>query len=87
MLGIYDKLILINVLAVEGKGWIRLKNSIQPLLAYLITCIITILSPASDGYNTIGWKLFIGQFFAIPVAIIVGLITFNVNKKRSYKKE
>ncbi|MBK5453770.1 DUF4017 family protein [Bacillus sp. TH23] len=39
----------------------------------------------SDGYNTIGWKFFVGQAYAIPIFIIAAIITFYINKKRSYE--
>ena len=64
-----------------------MKNIIPPLLVYLIACVITILIPASEGYNTVGWKLFVGQIYAIPVLIVVALVTFYVNKKLSRKQE
>ena len=58
-----------------------MKNFITPFLAYLVICIIVLILPASDGYTTLGWKLLIGQIYAIPVLIIVGLVTFFVNKR------
>ncbi|MDR7236554.1 DUF4017 family protein [Neobacillus drentensis] len=61
-----------------------MKNIIPSLIAYLIVCIIAVLIPASEGYNTIGWKLFVGQIYAIPALIVVALITFYVNKKHSH---
>jgi len=60
-------------------------KTIIPLLAYLIVCIIAVLLPASDGYNEIGWKLLIGQVYAIPVLIIAILITLFLNKRNSHK--
>lgn len=62
-----------------------MKKMIMPLSIYLAICIITILIPASEGYNTIGWKLLVGQIYAIPVLIMVTLITLFVNKKRLKK--
>ncbi|MCZ6945020.1 DUF4017 domain-containing protein, partial [Bacillus mycoides] len=41
-----------------------MKNILPALLAYIIVCIIAIIIPASDGYNTIGWKFFVGQAYA-----------------------
>jgi len=55
------------------------------LLAYLIVCIIAILAPASDGYDTVSWKLLVGQIYAIPVLIVVAFVTFYMNKKRANK--
>jgi hypothetical protein len=54
---------------------------IPALLAYLIVCLLAVLAPATEGYFTLGWKLFIGQIFAIPVLIVVALISFFINKK------
>ncbi|MGN7403216.1 DUF4017 family protein [Cytobacillus praedii] len=64
-----------------------MRNIIPPLLAYLIVCVIAVLIPASEGYNTVGWKLFVGQIYAIPVLIVVALVTFYVNKKLPHKKK
>ena len=52
-----------------------------PLLVYLIVCIISVFLPASDGYNTIGWKLLIGQVYAIPTLIVFILIFSRKSKK------
>ena len=60
-------------------------KTIIPLLAYLIVCIFAVLLPASDGYNAIGWKLLIGQIYAIPVLIVAILITLFFNKRHSHK--
>ncbi|WP_028390728.1 DUF4017 family protein [Bacillus cihuensis] len=62
-----------------------MKYIIPAFLAYLIICIIAVLSPASEGYNTVGWKLFVGQLYAIPVVIVVALVTVFVSKKRLNK--
>ncbi|MGE8080870.1 DUF4017 family protein [Peribacillus loiseleuriae] len=63
-----------------------MKYIVPPLLAYLLVCIIAVLSPASEGYNAVDWKLFVGQLYAIPVLIVVALITLYLNKKRFKKK-
>ncbi|KFN03280.1 DUF4017 domain-containing protein [Bacillus clarus] len=62
-----------------------MKNIIPPLLVYIIVCIIAVVIPASDGYNTIGWKLFVGQVYAIPILIVAAFLTFYINKKSHYK--
>ncbi|MFK4425067.1 DUF4017 family protein [Bacillus mycoides] len=62
-----------------------MKNILPALLAYIIVCIIAIIIPASDGYNNVGWKLFVGQAYAIPIFIITAIVTFYINKKRSYE--
>ncbi|OUZ39118.1 DUF4017 family protein [Solibacillus sp. FSL K6-1781] len=61
-----------------------MKKIIVPLLVYLIVCIIAVMLPASDGYNTIGWKLLIGQIYAIPVLIIAFLISFFLHRRLSH---
>lgn len=58
---------------------------IPPLLSYFIVCLIAVFSPASEGYNSVGWKLFVGQIYAIPVFIIVAVITYYVKKKNNPK--
>lgn len=58
---------------------------IIPLLVYSIVCIIAIMLPASDGYNTIGWKLLIGQIYAIPVLIVAILVSLFLNKRLSHR--
>ncbi len=46
---------------------------VWPAIIYVLVCIIAILIPASEGYQSIVWKLFVGQAYAIP-ALIVSLI-------------
>lgn len=62
-----------------------MKKIIFPLSIYFLVCLIAVLIPASDGYNTIGWKLFVGQVYAIPILIITSLTVFFLNKKNSKK--
>lgn len=62
------------------------KHIMYPLLAYVIVCVIAILIPASEGYNVISWKLFVGQIYAIPVLIITALISYILYKKSSSNK-
>ncbi|MGE7871051.1 DUF4017 family protein [Bacillus paramycoides] len=62
-----------------------MKNILPALLLYIIVCIIAVIIPASDGYNSVGWKLFIVQAYAIPIFIIAAIVTFYINKKRSYE--
>ncbi|RXJ04531.1 DUF4017 domain-containing protein [Anaerobacillus alkaliphilus] len=50
-----------------------------PVIIYVLVCIIAIVIPASEGYQFIGWKLFVGQAYAIP-AFIVSLIIFRIFK-------
>lgn len=58
---------------------------IIPLLVYSIVCIVAVMLPASDGYNTIGWKLLVGQIYAIPVLIIAILFSLFLNKRFSHR--
>ncbi|MDA1675571.1 DUF4017 family protein [Bacillus cereus group sp. TH152-1LC] len=56
------------------------------LFLYFFVLGIGLLIPASDGYNTIVWKLVIGQTLAFPV-FLISLFTFKViNHKKSQKK-
>lgn len=64
-----------------------MKNYILfPLLAYVIVCIIAVLIPASEGYNVVSWKLFVGQIYAIPVLLITALISYFFYKRNSKGK-
>lgn len=58
-----------------------MKRFLLPIIAYLIVCMIAVLIPASEGYDMIGWKLFVGQIYAIPVFIIVATVMFFVKRK------
>ncbi|MEK5080770.1 DUF4017 family protein [Solibacillus sp. FSL W7-1436] len=60
-------------------------KKIIPISVYLIVCLIAVILPASDGYNTIGWKLLIGQVYAIPALFIAILISVFLNKKLTHR--
>lgn len=60
-----------------------MKIMILPLLSYIIVCLIVVLFPASEGYDTFGWKLLIGQIYAIPALIIFTLISIFWKRKKS----
>ncbi|EEL34117.1 DUF4017 family protein [Bacillus toyonensis] len=62
-----------------------MKNIIPALFVYFIVCVIVIIVPASEGYNSISWKLFVGQAYAIPIFLITAVITFYINRKKSYE--
>ena len=47
---------------------------ILALLVYFIVCIVSLFLPVAEGYDTFGWKLLIGQIYAIPSSIIFILI-------------
>ncbi len=67
------------------KGGKRIvKKIIPPLFVYLAVCLLTVFLPASDGYNTIGWKLFVGQLYAIPALLMAILIMFFVFRRPSH---
>lgn len=62
-----------------------MKKIVLPLLVYLIVCIIVVFIPASEGYNSSWtWKLLIGQILAIPISLIVLMVTIYVSKKPSH---
>ncbi|HDR7795627.1 TPA: DUF4017 family protein [Bacillus luti] len=63
-----------------------MKNITPALCIYLIVCVIAIIIPASEGYNTVSWKLFIGQLYAIPIFLVTAIITFYINKKKTTNK-
>ncbi|WP_223702501.1 DUF4017 family protein [Sutcliffiella deserti] len=60
-----------------------MRKVVPPLVAYLIVCLVVLIIPASEGYNSVGWKLFVGQLYAVPILIIVAVITFFVSRKSS----
>ena len=60
-----------------------MKKIIEPVLIYLLVCLITLLLPASEGYDTIGWKLLVGQIYAIPAFIVAIVILFIKNRRIS----
>ncbi|MCU5734128.1 DUF4017 family protein, partial [Bacillus pacificus] len=53
-----------------------MKNILPALVLYIIVCVIAMIAPASQGYNHVGWKLFVGQAYAIPIFLITAIITF-----------
>lgn len=69
------------------KGGEHMKNLLPALVLYIIVCIIAMIAPASEGYNHVGWKLFVGQAYAIPIFIIAAIITFYIKKKKSTNKQ
>lgn len=64
------------------------KSTLLPILIYLIVSVAVIFLPASEGYNTIGWKIFVGQAYALPILLISFLVTyfFSKNSKISSNK-
>ena len=62
-------------------------KNILPALVLYIVCVIAMIAPASQSYNHPGWKLFVGQAYAIPIFLITAIITFYINKKKSTNKQ
>ena len=58
---------------------------ILPILVYLIVCVVVVLFPTSADYDTFGWKLFVGQIYAIPSLLISALVSFFLSKRLSSK--
>lgn len=58
------------------------KYILFPIIAYVLVCIIAVLLPASEGYNAVGWKLFVGQIYAIPVLLLASLLAYVLYRKR-----
>ncbi len=69
------------------EGGEQMKNILPALVLYIIVCVIAMIAPASQGYNHVGWKLFVGQAYAIPIFLITAIITFYINKKKSTNKQ
>ena len=59
-----------------------MKTFIPAIIAYAIACIIIVLLPASEGYDSIAWKLLVGQIFAVPIFFAVALISIRIKKKK-----
>ena len=55
---------------------------ILPILIYIIVCVASIFLPSSEGYDTILWKLLVGQVYAIPSLIITILLMFFINENK-----
>lgn len=56
---------------------------IVPISVYVIVCIIAVMLPASDGYNSFGWKLFAAQLYALPAFAIATLLYLLFIKRKS----
>ncbi|MGR5913999.1 DUF4017 family protein [Bacillus pacificus] len=64
-------------------------KNILPALVLSYYCLRDqlVIAPASQGYNHVGWKLFVGQAYAIPIFLITAIITFYINKKKPTNKQ
>ncbi|PYZ98549.1 hypothetical protein CR205_08170 [Alteribacter lacisalsi] len=60
-----------------------MKKIMLSLIVYAAACIAVLLIPASEGYNTVGWKLLVGQVYAIPAFIIALLILLYLDRKHT----
>ena len=56
---------------------------IIPISVYVIICIIAVMLPASDGYDSFGWKLFVGQLYALPALAIATLLCLLFTKRKN----
>ncbi|OCS89230.1 DUF4017 family protein [Caryophanon latum] len=56
---------------------------IIPISVYVIICIIAVMLPASDGYDSFGWKLFVGQLYALPALAIAALLCLLFIKRKN----
>lgn len=65
----------------KGKGANKMKKVIIPISVYLIVNIVILLLPVSEGYESITWRLFIGQIYAIPALILSIVISYLIFKK------
>lgn len=54
------------------------------LVVYVMVCGITILLPASPGYDVWSWKLLVGQVYAIPAFIAAWLILYFLGSKKTF---
>lgn len=63
------------------------KVIISSLLVYVVVCILSLILPSSDGYNEIGWKLLVGQIYAIPAFVGSFLFYLLSNKKGNKEQE
>ncbi|RNA69299.1 DUF4017 domain-containing protein [Alteribacter keqinensis] len=59
-----------------------MKNLSISLAAYVTACIIALILPTSEGYNTLGWKLFVGHVYAIPAFILVFIFLHFFRRKQ-----
>ncbi|MFS0782563.1 DUF4017 family protein [Bacillus sp. 1P06AnD] len=54
-----------------------------PVLIYVLVCAIVLLLPASDGYQSLSWKLFAAQAYALPAFILSLILVFLWKKRKS----
>ncbi|QOY38724.2 DUF4017 family protein [Anaerobacillus isosaccharinicus] len=51
-------------------------------MVYLIVNLIAVSIPASEGYDSFGWKLLVGQIYAIPVLIVAVLVSLKLQSQK-----
>ncbi len=56
-----------------------------PVLIYIVVCLVMLMLPASEGYDTMSWKLLVGQIYALPILFIAILFSIILNKKLARK--
>lgn len=56
-----------------------------PVLIYVVVCLVMLMLPASEGYDTMTWKLLVGQIYALPILFIAILFSLILNKKLARK--
>jgi hypothetical protein len=54
-------------------------------VVYATVLMLTLFAPASEGYDVMSWKLFVGQVYAIPSFITVVLVLIYRNKRLKFK--
>lgn len=52
-----------------------------PVFVYIIVCVVAVLIPASEGYDAFGWKLLVGQVYALPAFVIASFGSYFMYKK------
>lgn len=60
----------------------KMKWWLPAVVVYVVLCIIGALSPASEEYDVLSWKLYLAQFVAIPAALLVFAVMFFWHKRK-----
>lgn len=71
----------------RGKGMGATAIILYSLVVYATVLMLTLFAPASEGYEVMNWKLFVGQVYAIPSFIIVLLLLVSRNKVLKVKRQ
>ncbi|WP_010304607.1 DUF4017 family protein [Kurthia senegalensis] len=62
-----------------------MRKILIPVLIYVVVCLVMLMLPASEGYDTMSWKLLVGQIYALPILFIAILFSLILNKKLARK--